>query len=126
MDQNSEALNRAINETLKQVDRGRRRRGAVTVGLGILASLLAYGLPLIGQWAHRIPNTFLRLLAYPGLALVLYGGGVMVLGSKARLLYLKYFGMRPAGRVFFHLMLIVLAALLDVIFRMYLTSIIRP
>lgn len=113
VDQNSEVLNRVINESLKQVDRGRRRRGAVILGLGILVSLLACMLPLAGQWEELVPVSFFKIIAYPGLACIVYGTILMTLGAKARLLYFKYFGTNRSGRTIFYVILMVIAALLD-------------
>jgi hypothetical protein len=122
MDQNSEVLNRVIRESLKQVDRGRRRRGAVILGLGILVSLLAYGLPFISQWEGHVPGSFFRIIAYPGMACIVYGTILMSLGAKARLLYFKYFGASQSGRAIFYAILITIAALLDLFFSTAIRS----
>jgi hypothetical protein len=116
MDQNSEVLNRAINESLKKVDRGRRRRGLLILTLGIMACMFTYGLPQ----AFEIEGTLLWLIRpvqYFGIACMIHGGALITLGSRARLLYLKYFGPDLRGRVVFYVLLAGLAILLDLLLQ---------
>ena len=113
MDQNSEALNRSIAESLSRINRARRLRALMTLTLGLIIFLYSF-LPVFlnarveeGPIAHRPIIGALSILAL--------GNGIiqLVMGPRARIFYEKQIRLNALRIIIFWGLLVGLLFLVD-------------
>jgi hypothetical protein len=121
LDQNSEALNRSISESLKRVNRSRRLRALTALLLGAILFLYSY-LPvflnaLAGKRAipHQAITGALSLLA------LVYGTTLFVFGVRVRIFYQNHIRKSLLRTVLYFAALTCLLLLADYLLTRFLT-----